>query len=119
MSTAIAIQVSVTQLVVGIVAGVMIEAIIPTPLASSSVGATVFEALVQTAVNGVFLSSIGVEMSKGDPTFGAAMFWGLAAAQPNYSKRLAVLAETATQQVNRLGLQMAPRPPAEELPKKD
>ena len=115
MTTAYAIQVSVTHLSIGILAGSVIEALMPVHSASSSTGVLTFEALVQVALNGVFLSQVGAQLTSEDPTFGLPFSLGLFEAQPGLQKRIALLAAVAKQGVGQYGLKMMPLA-AEEAP---
>tara|TARA_B100000212_G_scaffold342571_1_gene330728 strand:- start:4798 stop:5151 length:354 start_codon:yes stop_codon:yes gene_type:complete len=108
MSTARAIQVSVTHVSVGIFAGACIEALMPAYSASASNAALMFEAFVQIALNGVLLSQVGSQLTSDDPTFGLPFSLGLFEAQPSLQKRIAALAAVAKLEVSRAALKMAP-----------
>lgn len=119
MATARAIQVSVSHLTVGIVAGSVIEALMPAYSASSSTGVLTFEAFVQVALNGVFLSQVGAQLTSDDPTFGLPFSLGLFEAQPGLLQRIALLAAVAKQKVGRFGQKMVPLVAEEAPPTQD
>ena len=108
MSTARAIQVSVTHVSIGIMAGSAIEALMPAYTASASSGALMFEAFVQVALNGVLLSQVGAQLTADDPTFGLPFSLGLFEAQPALRMRIETLAAVAKQQVSQAALKMVP-----------
>ena len=108
MATARAIQVSVTHVSVGIMAGSAIEALMPAYTASASSAALMFEAFVQVALNGVLLSQVGTQLTADDPTFGLPFSLGLFEAQPALQMRIASLAAVAKQQVSQVAQKMAP-----------
>ena len=107
MSTARAIQVSVTHISTGIILGATLEALMPAYSASASSGALMFEAFVQIALNGVMLSQVASQMSSDDPTFGLPFSLGLFEAQPGLKQRIRTLAAVATQQVSQAVQKMA------------
>jgi hypothetical protein len=114
MTTARAIQVSVTHLSVGVVTGSVIESLMPSYSASSSTGVLAFEAFVQIALNGVLVSQVGAQLAvDGDPTFGLPFSLGLFEAQPGLLARIAFLASVTRKQVAQLGQKMVPRAPEE------
>ena len=108
MTTARAIQVSITHVSVGIVAGASIEALMPAYTASASSAALMLEAFVQVALNGVLLSLVGVQLTSDDPTFGLPFSLGLFEAQPALRQRIDTLAAVAKQQVSQVALKMVP-----------
>ena len=115
MTTARAIQISVTHLSFGMLTGAAIEAFMPAHSASSSSAGLAFEAFVQVAMNGVLLSQIGPQLAGADdPTFGLPFSWGLLLAQPGRKSRVEVLALLARQRVNQFALKMAPLAQEEE-----
>lgn len=107
MSTARAIQVSVTHVSLGIMAGAAIEGFMPAYTASASSGALMFEAFVQIALNGVLLAQMGGTLTSDDPTFGLPFSLGLFEAQPALRKRIETLAAVAKQQVAQTAQKMA------------
>lgn len=113
MATARAIQVSVTHVSFGILAGSGVEAIMPSYSSSASTAALMFEAFVQVALNGVLLSQVGAQLGDDDPTFGLPFSLGLFEAQPGLRKRIEILAAVANQQVSQVGQRMLPPVAAE------
>ena len=111
MATARAIQVSVTHVSLGLLAGSSIEAVMPAYSASSSTATLMFEVFVQVALNGVLLSSVGAQLTSDDPTFGLPFSLGLFEAQPALTTRIDALAAIVRQQVAQAVQRMAP--PAE------
>ena len=105
MSTARAIQVSVTHAGVGVIAGAIIEALMPAYRASASNAELVFEAAVQVAVNGLLISQVGTALTSDDPTFGMPFSLGLFEAQRGLMQRLDLLASKVHEQV----LQVVPK----------
>lgn len=116
MATARAIQVSVTHLSIGVMAGSVIEAVMPAYAASSSTAMLTFEAFVQIALNGVLLSQAGAILTNDDPTFGLPFSLGLFEAQPGLRKRTELLAALAKQKAAEFGLKMVPPAPEEGPP---
>ena len=116
MATARAIQVSVTHVSIGIMAGSAIEALMPAYTASASSAALMFEAFVQIALNGVLLSQTGAMLTADDPTFGLPFSLGLFEAQPGLKQRLELLAGIAKQQVSQLAQKMVPPAPEADSP---
>lgn len=114
MSTARAIQVSVTHVSFGVVTGSVLESLLPAHSASSSAAMLMFEAFVQIALNGVLLSQVGAQLANDDPTFGLPFSLGLFEAQPGLRQRIDVLARLAKLQVGQLGQKMLPL--AQEAP---
>ena len=108
MSTARAIQVSITHASLGIVAGSVIEALMPAYSASSSNATLMFEAFVQVALNGVLVSQVGAILTSDDPTFGIPFSLGLGEAQPGLTKRIDALSAVAKQQVSQVVQKMTP-----------
>ena len=116
MTTAVAIQTSVTQLSIGIVAGSIIEAFMPAYSSSSSSAMLMFEAFVQVALNGVLVSQVGGALGDGDPTFGLPFSLALFEAQPGLKQRIDLLAVAMNQKVSEYGRKMVPRAPEEASP---
>ena len=114
MSTARAIQVSVTHVGVGILAGSVVEALMPAYRASASNAELVFEAAVQIAVNGVLISQVGTALTSDDPTFGLPFSLGLFEAQQGLLKRLALVASKVNEQVLQVLPKMQASAPAAE-----
>jgi hypothetical protein len=111
MSTAKAIQVSITYVSLGIMLGATLEAFMPPFAASSSTAAIVFEAFVQVGLNGVLLAQVGRLLTADDPTFGLPFSWGLFEAQPALCQRIVLLAGIARRQVFQIALKMEPLVP--------
>ena len=103
MSTARAIQVSVTHLTVGTATGAAIDALMPAYSASASTAMLAFEALVQIALNGVVLAQVGSMLVADDPTYGVPFQYGLLQAQGGLHQRIDFLAA----EVKRQGAQFA------------
>jgi len=116
MATARAIQISVTHVALGILSGTAIEAVMPHYSAASSDAAIAFEAAVQVAINGVFLSLVGAQLNSDDPTFGLPFSLGLFEAQPELRKRIAVLASVAARRANQFSQRTLPHESMEETP---
>ena len=106
--TSKAIQISVTQVSVGVVIGASIEAMLPKPTDGTSLSQQVFEALVQVGLNGASLALFAglVHGSGEDPTFGIPFSTGLYASQPGLQSRLRALGGLVSQRVARAALQM-------------
>ena len=107
--TSRAIQVSVTQVTVGVAIGASIEALLPAPTEGASLTIQVFEALVQAGMNGAALGLFaGLVRGEGsDPTFGIPFSTALYASQPMLQKRLRGLAAVVSGRVSRASQQMA------------
>jgi len=90
-----AIQVSIVHVTLGVAAGSLIEAVLPSHSDDASAAAQVFEALVQISLNGVLLASVAATLMSDDPTYGIPFSMGLHAAQPALNSRLAVLSDAA------------------------
>lgn len=99
--TARAIQLSVTQVAVGVVLGATIEGLLPKRDETSSLNTQVFEALVQVGLNGAALAIFaGLVRGEGaDPTFGIPFSQALYASQPELQQRLGALSRTVKGQV--------------------
>ena len=107
--TSRAIQVSVTQVTVGVVIGASIEALLPSRSENASLTIQVFEALVQVGMNGAALGLFaGLVRGEGsDPTFGIPFSTALYASQPELQNRLRALAAVVNARVSRASRQMA------------
>lgn len=109
MMTSRAIQLSITQVTVGVLIGAAVEAVLPKRIEGASLTTQVFEALVQVGLNGAALASFaGLVQGEGaDPTFGIPFANALYASQPELQARLAGLSSVVKGQVARASLQMA------------
>jgi hypothetical protein len=112
MATSRAIQISVSQIVYGIICGAAIEAVLPSPTDGASIQQQVFETLVQTALNGVAVALLPASLRIDDPTFGIPFSIGLAESQPELAARIRSLAAVAKAQVARGVQQTVPHIPA-------
>lgn len=113
MSTARAIQVSVTHLSLGVIGGATIDALMPAYSASSSDAMLVFEAFVQVALSGVLLSQVGSQLNDDDPTFGLPFSLGLWRGQPGLLQRIDAVTSIVKQRVSQVSQKMAPLVEAE------
>ena len=106
--TSRAIQLSVTQVVVGVLIGATVEALLPRRTEGASLTNQVFEALVQVGLNGAALASFaGLIRGEGvDPTFGIPFSTALYASQPELQSRLSALSVVVKGQVARASQQM-------------
>ena len=95
MTTALSIQVSVTQAVAGTLLGALVEGMIPRFTEGGSASSLVFEALVQAGLTGAAISVVGPRMSPSDPTYGILFSGTLLAAQPDFAARIAKLSAIA------------------------
>ena len=111
MATAKAIQISITHVTLGLLMGTLIETVMPSQSASSSVGETAFEAFAQVGLNGALLSVVGASLTSDDPTYGIPFALALERAQPGLLKRLSFLAGVGKDQV--AGIARRKEPPAE------
>jgi len=102
------IQRSLLSVGVGLAIGTVIELILPEPDASASGAKQAFEAAVQVALNGVAVSTVGMRMADGDPTYGFPFFEGLSASQPGLSTRLAGVAALGKSQATQAAQKMMP-----------
>ena len=105
-----AIQLSVTQVVAGVLIGATVEALLPKRIEGASLTNQVFEALVQVGLNGAALATFaGLIRGEGvDPTFGIPFSQALYASQPELQARLATLSARAKLEVSRVSQQMVP-----------
>ena len=115
VSTSATIQNAVAGLSLGLVAGTVIDFLLPTT-ASSSAAMLTFESFVQVALNGVFLSAAGPVLGN-DPTCGYGLVVGLRYAQPQFERRLTTLGAALRSQLDQLGLRMMEPVPKEDTPK--
>lgn len=106
--TSRAIQLSITQVTVGVLIGSAVEAVLPKRTEGASLTNQVFEALVQVGLNGAALATFaGLIRGEGvDPTFGIPFSTALYASQPELQSRLAALSKQVKQQVVRVSQQM-------------
>lgn len=100
MSTARAIQVSITHVALGIVVGSVIEGVLPSPTDGASLQQQLFETLVQVGLNGAALSVMATYLRNDDPTFGIPFSASLFEAQPALGVRIRSLAAVAKAQVS-------------------
>lgn len=103
-----AIQLSLTQVVAGMLIGSTIEALLPKRSEAASVTQQVFEALTHAGLNGAALAVFG-ELVRGeglDPTFGIPFAQSLLVSQPVYQERIAALSAIVSQRVNLASRQM-------------
>lgn len=100
MSTARAIQVSISHVGLGIAVGSLIEGVLPSPNDGASLQQQLFEALVQVGLNGAALSVISSYLRNDDPTFGIPFSAALFEAQPALGVRIRSLAVVAKGQVS-------------------
>lgn len=112
MSTARAIQVSITHVALGIIVGSAIEGLLPKSNADASLQQQLFEALVQVGLNGAALSLVATGLRNDDPTFGIPFSMALFEAQPELAERIRSLASVAKGQVSRVVQQTVPLVPA-------
>lgn len=108
MSTARAIQTSITHVSIGIVMGTIVESLMPAYSASSSIAMQAFEAFVQVGLNGVLIAQVASQLGDEDPTFGMPFSLGLFEAQPGLAGRIAVLSSAAKRQGVQAVQRMAP-----------
>ena len=94
-----AIQLSITQVTVGVLIGSVVEALLPKRVEDASLTNQVFEALVQVGLNGAALASFAGLIRGGgeDPTFGIPFSTALYASQPELQRRLASLSSACVQ----------------------
>ena len=106
--TSRAIQLSVTQVVVGVLIGATVEALLPRRTEGASLTNQVFEALVQVGLNGAALAVFaGLIRGEGvDPTFGIPFSSALYSSQPELAARLAALSTLVKMQVTQASRQM-------------
>jgi len=95
MSTARAIQVSITHVALGIGVGSTIEGLLPKYSETSSLQQQLFEVLVQVGLNGAALSSVASFLRNDDPTFGIPFSMALFEAQPELAVRIRSLSAAA------------------------
>ena len=101
MTTARAIQVSIAQVLVGIVIGSSIEGLLPKASAGASTSIVVLETLVQAGMNGAALALAAPYLAQDDPTGGIPITMGLLQSQPELSRRIGLLSEKVKGQVVR------------------
>lgn len=109
--TAKAIQVSVTQVAVGVAIGATIEAVLPPRTEDAPLSDQVFEALVQAGMNGAALAAFAglVHGEAVDPTFGIPFSMALWSAQPVFQLKLCLLSAVVKRQVAQVVQRMVPR----------
>ena len=109
--TSKAVQVSITQVVAGVLIGATVEALLPRRMEGASLTNQVFEALVQVGLNGAALGAFaGLIRGEGaDPTYGIPFSSALMSAQPELAARLALLSAVVKVRVSRASRQMARR----------
>ena len=107
--TSRAIQLSVTQVALGLVIGSVVESVLPKRTEGASLPTQVFEALVQVGLNGAALASFaGLVRGEGaDPTYGIPFANALYASQPELQARLAELSYVVKLQVAQVSQRMA------------
>lgn len=99
MSTAKAIQVSITHVALGVSVGSVIEGLLPKFSDTSSLQQQLFEVLVQVGLNGAALSSVSSFLRNDDPTFGIPFSMALFEAQPELGVRIRSLSAVAKEMV--------------------
>ncbi len=112
MSTAQAIQVSITHVALGIAVGSVIEGLLPRLNDGASLQQQLFEALVQVGLNGAALSIVATSLRSNDPTFGIPFSMALFEAQPELGARIRSLAVVARDQVAQAVQRTGPLVPA-------
>jgi hypothetical protein len=110
MSYALGVQLSVTQVVAGVLIGAGVEALLPRKTEGASLTNQVFEALVQVGLNGFALAGFaGLIRGEGvDPTFGIPFSTAMYAAQPELRMRLELLSGVVQRQVALASQRMVP-----------
>lgn len=112
MSTARAIQVSITHVGLGVAVGSLIEGVLPHPTDGASLQQQLFETLVQVGLNGAAISVVSSYLRNDDPTFGIPFSAALFEAQPALGVRIRSLAVVAKAQVAQAVQQTGARLPA-------
>ena len=112
MSTARAIQVSITHVGLGVAVGSLIEGVLPHPTDGASLQQQLFETLVQVGLNGAAISVVSSYLRNDDPTFGIPFSMALFEAQPELKARFRSLAAVAKTQVVQVVQQTGPLAPA-------
>lgn len=92
MSAARAIQVSVTQLSLGVLVGSAIEGVLPRHTDGVSVRQLLFETLIQTGLNGAALALLAPWLQNDDPTYGIPFAYSLFWVQSELGSRILTLA---------------------------
>lgn len=108
--TSRAIQLSILQVTAGIAMGATIEALLPRRVEGASLTQQVFEALVQTGLNGAALS-VFVDLVRGegaDPTFGIPFSMALYSSQSELRMRFEALSMQVKARVAQASRQMVP-----------
>ena len=101
MSTARAIQVSIIQVLAGILIGSSIEGVLPKASSGASPSIVVLETLVQAGMNGALIVLTAPYLAQDDPTGGIPFSMGLLESQPEFSRRIGMLSGIVKGQVLR------------------
>lgn len=112
MSTARAIQVSISHVALGVAVGSLIEGVLPPPSDGVSFQQAVFEAVVQVGLNGAALASMSAYLQRDDPTYGIPFSAALFEAQPGLAARIRLLAAVVKGQVAQAVQRTGPLMPA-------
>lgn len=104
-----AVQLSITQVGVGVLIGGAIEAALPKAVEQSSLLNLTFEALVQVGLNGAALASFAtlVRGSGEDPTYGIPFSIAVYGSQPELQKRIGLLSAVVRRRVSQVVQQTA------------